>query len=991
MALVDPESLLRKTVTVVFCDLVGSTALGERSDPEVLRETMRRYHVELRRMVEQHGGTIEKFVGDAAMAVFGIPQVHEDDAERAVRAALAMRAAVEPLGLQVRIGVNTGEVVTGTGETLVTGDAVNVAARLEQSAGTGEILVGDDTACLVRGSVRLEPVEPLTVKGKAEPLTAWRALDTGAEAGARRESHVPFVGRDEQLATLAGVLTTAADKRVPQLVTVVGPAGIGKSRLTREALARARTRAVAGRCLSYGDAITYWPLREIAAAWDLDAVLAQEPDADAVRARVGAAVDPAGAAASPDEIAWGFRRLLEVVGHDEPLVVVLDDIHWAEPTLLDLVEYVAGFAQDVPLVLLCTARAELFDHRPDWATPRPNTAVLRLEPLPGEQTLALVAGLGAVDSELALRIVETAEGNPLFAEQLVAMHQEADGPLEIPPSLQALIAARVDQLGPRERAVLACGAVEGRSFHRGAVAEMLPDTHRRELGGCLLGLVRRELIRPDRSLVPGDDAFRFGHVLVRDAAYESLPKRERATLHERFADWLAGRLDADAPAEIVGYHLEQAYRHRADLGDLDEALAERAAARLLTAAHAAELREDMLATAKLTERAVALLPVSSGARPRALVALGYALIDLGEFDHAGQVLTEAGSAVQELGEASITYLVRLAQAFLRVRREPERAADAAMAVADEALAAVGADEHELRAEAWYLASHVHGFHAQYARQAEATDRALHHARALGDRRLQLFIVRSGGVGLPIAYGPVSVTDGRARLARLLRDHGDAPTIQSMALHIEGHLKARVGQFDAAYREVGAWRDHMRDLGQELTYASTADCIWDVACLAGDWARGEAALREAAELLERVGDTAVLATHLAHLAMALLGQGRVDEALECSIRSEELGFEDDYLNEAAWRLARGSVLSARGDHEAAIPLLRRAVEIADGTDMTDLRGDVRLALARTLHAAGQSEASRVAAEALGLYELKGNEVRAAEARAFMAMAEAVSAG
>jgi class 3 adenylate cyclase len=572
---------VRKTVTVLFCDLVGSTALGDEADPEVVQERMTSYHAELRRILERHGGTVEKFVGDAAMAVFGIPDVHEDEALRAVRAATEIHAKVGELGLEVRTGLNTGEVIAGEGETLVTGDAVNVAARLEQAAEPGHILIGEATEALVRDAVRVEPVEPLELKGKSQPVPAFQVVELLPDVPAfTRAIEAPFVGREQELQTLEDALERATTERQPQLVTVVGPPGIGKSRLIRELVRRADARVLVGRCLSYGEGITYWPVQEITdQVGDIEAVL----DEELARARISAALGDG--SASPEEIAWGVRRLFEALAQERPLVVVLDDIHWAEPTLLDLIEYVGAFASDAPLLLLCSARPDLFERRPAWATPKPNAGMVTLEPLPEEQAQTLVDELGELSTEAKGRIVEAAEGNPLFVEQLVAMQAESgNGHLEVPPSLQALLAARIDLLEDDERAVIERASVEGRLFHRGSVQELVPDEVRPDVGGHLLTLVRKEFVRPDRSQLPGDDGFRFGHILIRDAAYDSIPKRLRAELHERFAGWLERRMGEETPDEIVGYHLEQAYRYGAELGAHDAELGNRAADTLAAAA-----------------------------------------------------------------------------------------------------------------------------------------------------------------------------------------------------------------------------------------------------------------------------------------------------------------------------------------------------------------------------------------------------------------------
>ena len=572
----------RKTVTILFCDLVGSTALGERTDPEVLRELMARYHAELRAILERHGGTVEKFVGDAAMAIFGVPQVHEDDALRAVRAAFEMRDAVAALGLEVRIGVNTGEVVAGTGETLATGDAVNVAKRLEEAAERRTRFSSarrPSDSCATPSAT--EAVAPLAAEREAAsrfpPFASLELLDD--VPAFTRPIAAPFVGRRVELEQLERALASAFGARTPQLATIVGPPGIGKSRLARELLGRVEARVLVGRCLPYGEGITYWPLQELASqVGDVRAALQGASDAELAAVRIEAALGATDTPVSPEEISWGVRRLLEAMAPTRPLVVVFDDIHWAETAFLDLVEYLASFVQEVPLLLLCTARPDLFETRPTWTAPRPNATVLTSDPLSEEDSETLVERLGDLPEETRERIVDAAEGNPLFVEQLVAMRAEGeDGELEVPPTLQALLAARIDRLGEPERAVVERGSVEGRLFHRGAVAALLSEPERPAVGTHLLTLVRKELIRPDRATLPGDDGFRFGHILIRDAAYDAIPKRQRAALHEQYADWLVSRLGDDAPDEIVGYHLEQAYRYRVELGAPDPALGGRAA------------------------------------------------------------------------------------------------------------------------------------------------------------------------------------------------------------------------------------------------------------------------------------------------------------------------------------------------------------------------------------------------------------------------------
>src|SRR5215210_4166558 len=586
----------RKVVTVVFTDVVDSTALGERLDPESLRRVMWRYFDAMQATLERHGGTVEKFIGDAIVAVFGVPAVHEDDALRAIRAAFEMRELLERVneslageyGVRIgtRTGVNTGEVIVGDtvgDQKLATGDAVNVAARLEQAAQPGEVLIGKPTYQLVRDAVVVEAAPAVEAKGKSQPLAAWRLLGIRPDVPAfARPIVTPFVGRSRELDELRFGFQTAVRESSCCLATIVGPPGIGKSRLAREVVRSFESvaRVVVGRCVAYGEGITYLPLAEVVrevAGPDPEPTLRElltnvERGPIATRLIMGAigANDEPG---SPEETAWAFRRLFETLALSRPLVVVVDDIHWAEPALLDLLEYVLGFSIGAPILLLCLARPDLFDARPSWSAPRSRATLVSLSPLSTDESEDLVEGLlHDVDVSPALRerIVGAAEGNPLFVEQMLAML--ADDPDTahdtVPATIHALLAARIERLEPGERAVLLRASVEGRLFHRGTVAQLLPSQRTDGLGSILLALTRKELLRPDRSLFEGDDGFRFNHVLIRDVAYASMPKDLRADLHLRLASWLEARAGRQPTGqdELVGYHLEQAYLTRAELG-----------------------------------------------------------------------------------------------------------------------------------------------------------------------------------------------------------------------------------------------------------------------------------------------------------------------------------------------------------------------------------------------------------------------------------------
>ena len=647
----------RKTVSVLFCDLADSTMLGERLDPEPLRELLGRWYEEMRIAVERHGGTVEKFIGDAVMAVFGLPRAHEDDALRAVRAALDMQRAVERMNvslaerqvpeLRIRIGINTGEVVTGDeAATLATGDAVNTAKRLEEAAGGGEILIGAVTERLVRHASRLAPLAPVEAKGKSAPVEAWRVLEAiaGAESFARRWD-TPLVGRARELGLLRDELTASVDGRVCRLATVLGSAGVGKTRLVSELVTEVGEHATvaAGRCLPYGDGITFWPLTELIQRLGGEQAVAKamgdHADAALVVERLG--VLGGKGAVPPEELFWAVRRLFEELARERPLLVLLEDVHWAEPTLLDLVDHVSRWSRDAPILLLCVAREELLEERPGWEGTH-----VRLEPLSsGEaaQLLDALDGRELLSPELRERVTEVAQGNPLYTEQLVAMlAEEARAAAELvtlPPTIQALLSARLDRLDPVDRSVIERAAVVGKEFWPGAVAALGDGDE--TLGPTLLGLVRRELVEPAVSSIPGEDGFRFRHALIRDAAYAGIPKKMRADLHERFAGWVELR---DGRDEIVGYHLEHTYRYREELDALDDrtrSLGQRAGELLTSAGRRALASDDVPAAINLLERGVALLPRTGGSRGYDLLELAIALMRSGEFPAAEGVLEEA--------------------------------------------------------------------------------------------------------------------------------------------------------------------------------------------------------------------------------------------------------------------------------------------------------------------------------------------------------------
>ena len=585
---VEPSIDTRKFVTVLFCDVVGYSELGERLDPESLRLVMSRYFEQAAAVLEQHGGTVEKFVGDEVMAVFGVPAVREDDALRAIRTAVALRdwtAALETefgsdARLQVRIGINTGEVVVGNpaaGHGFVTGDAVTVGKRLEEAAAPGEILLGKDTHILVAHAVEASPLEPLKLKGKRREVTAFRleSVDAGASAIPRRDD-APFVGREREREQLRSLYEVVASGGGARQVTLVGEPGIGKSRLGREFLAGLAGEAtvLVGRCHR----------TERASPSGRCASCSGRPDATKGSWSAGAT------RSSPT-----VRRILEELARERPLIVVFDDLHWAEPTFLDFVEYLAGRLGEAPVLLLCLTRPELAERRPAWLQ-EPGAALV-LEPLSEADSGMLLEALGA-PAAVRPRIAEAAEGNPLFVEQLAAIADEYSAAGEMPGSIRGVLHERLDRLERRERSVLERAAVAGRSFSLEAVLDLTPQEERESVQAGLLALVRQRFVRLDTTAP--EEGFRFHHALIRDAAYDGIPKATRADLHEQ----MAARLEAQAAENaLVGYHLEQAFGFRRELGNSDPELAGRAGRLLRAAGQEAFTRSDLPATVSLLERA----------------------------------------------------------------------------------------------------------------------------------------------------------------------------------------------------------------------------------------------------------------------------------------------------------------------------------------------------------------------------------------------------
>jgi len=959
-ALAAPPPDRRKLATVLFCDVTGSTALGERTDPETVRELMFRYFHEMRSAIERHGGTVEKFAGDAVMAAFGIPEAHEDDALRACRAALEMQERMAELApelerrfgtrLQPRIGINTGEVVAGAGrDTFATGDAVNVAARLEQAAAPGDVLLGGQTFALVQDAVEAEQVPPVHAKGKAEPVPTFRLRYVATTAPVRAAS-TALVGRAHELRILTDALAEAVRDGRTQLLTVVGEPGVGKSRLVAEFEREVPHRLLRGRCLSYGEGITYWPLAEIVRE---AARIRDEDSVEKARLKIVDLVDPEiasriaalvglGGTVAPDEVGWAVRRFLAGLASEGPLVLVVEDIHWAEPTLFDLLIDLERL--DASVLILATARPELLDERVDWP------GVVRLEPLAQEDAVTLLAEL--LGREPSEELVARAGGNPLFAHELAALLRERGDAAGIPATLTALLGARLDRLPPAERDAVERASVEGEIFHRGALAALL-DADLRATAERISALVDHEFAFPTESRLVDEAAYRFRHVLVRDTAYSGLVKRLRAELHERLADWLESKA-ADRLGEveeIVGYHFEQAHRYRVELGLAGDEVGKRAAEHLFSAGSRAAERGDVPAAVNLLRRAVDLTTSDEPTRPERLLRLARYFFLGGDLDRVGPTYDEAERLAAEAGDERML-------AFARLERWREPGVDEAelRTVAEAALPMFEAAADDLGlSKAWAAIADYHWSRSEIALGHEGFERALAYARRAGDReQVDISLARLGG---GLRFGPLPVDDGIARIERELRNPSIGAHSRAVWTAFLGALEARRGNVERGRDLCASGRRLAEEIGDVLAGFWTCEPSMEVELLAGALPAADEFARENLERTERMG-------HVwpdqwrPNVARVLLDQGRFGEADAVLAVIEPPN--NPWAN-AVVNLLRARLLTREGRHGEAERLARAAVKYWESTDADPLRADAYRALGEVLRLGGKPGDARAAFE------------------------------
>jgi class 3 adenylate cyclase/tetratricopeptide (TPR) repeat protein len=995
-------------------------------DPESLRLVLSRYFDEMRSSVEDHGGAIEKFIGDAVLAVFGVPQVHEDDALRAIRAADEMRTRLLRLNeelarggdfrLQIRIGVNTGEVLADDipdRDRIVTGDSVNVAARLQQAAGPGQILIGEETFRLVRGAIEVESIGPLVLKGKGDRLPAYRVREIIAGARARtRRLDAPMVGRRRALSVLRSAFDGAVDDRVCQLVTVLGPAGVGKSRLVEEFIACLPKAAVyRGRCLPYGEGVTFFPVVEImkqaTGSIDVDggtfrdrlASLVDDDDEhrDAISSRVAQLAGVADAP-SAEETFWACRRLFEAIAGRRPLVLVLDDIQWGGTTFLDLVENIADLSRDVPILLLAMARPDLLDSRPGWGGGKLNAVAITLEPLSEEDCGTLIdslLGTTELDPDVRRRIAEAAGGTPLFVEEMLAkliddgLLTKVDDRWEAVPDLSnvplpltiaTLLAARIDQLPVNERAVLERAAIAGDHFFGGAVRALLDPNDRAEVDLRLSSLLRKDLIRPERSSLPREDAYRFRHLLIRDAAYEAMPKQLRAQLHEGYASWLERVAEGEITEheEIVGFHMEQAVRYRTELGlDRDPALAERAAEYLAAAGRRASTRLDLPASSNLLGRAAALLPHNDPDRMRLKADEGVALSRLGESRRAEGIFDEVIEAARRSGNVVIEARARIDRLWARRDTEPARWLEEMRAEVEPLIPVL--EDHrddlgltkglQLLASGWQ-------FEGRMGESESLLETALVFARRAGDPLEEAEIVAEFLFALP--FGPTPVEDALRRAEEIASQVQADLRFDGWVLGVRSELEAMRGRFEEARRLATSEEEIHRELRWGIF--SAAYHRWFIETLAGRPGAAEDAIRQrldglhSDEVMSRWGVDALLASSLCE-------QGRFLEARELADRWATTDGDDRHAR-IIWLGVRARTAAHVGDLDEAQRHAREGVEIAAVTDELNTRANSLMNLAWVQREANDTAGARTSfTDAVQLYERKGNVAAAARARAW----------
>jgi class 3 adenylate cyclase/tetratricopeptide (TPR) repeat protein len=1041
-----------RIVTVLFCDVVNSTALGRQLEPVVTKRVNALYGEAVRRVLGGGGARVGKRHGDGFMAAFGILELHEDDALRAVHAAGELRAAIGELSeelrrergvdFEIRIGINTGNLLVndaGTMEEDLTGDAVNLAKRFEEAAGVGEIILGEETYRLVADAVVAEPAGRLTIDGFPGPQDTWRLLEILPDRPGRvRRFHAPMVGRELEGELLGRLLERVVAEESCHLASVLGPGGVGKSRLVDEFVGRlgARAAVLRAHCPQLGTSVTMWPLVEIVrqaaeissadspelARTRVAELVRDEERGELVAERVAQMLGVVAGAERPEGTLWAVHRLLRAGARRRPLVVVIDDLQWADPILLDAVEQLIDLSQDTPMLLVCIARPdELLSRHKGWPATRVNALSLRLSPLgerEGEQLVGHLLG-GRVDPAVHALVTERAQGYPLIVEELVANLRDegrlrdldgrwvlrleatdADGRdrWSIPTSIHALLQARLERLEAREaggRAIIEASSVVGEQFHVGDVQALTRLDDPAAVDAVLQELVRLDLLQADHSaasvpLPPGSGpGYRFRHPMIQSVAYERMPEDRRAELHERYADWLAERTrdNPDQFDELVAHHFHESYRYASKLNPGDDhtrQVACRAGERYSVAGRRAVIRGDSRLVQAWLGRAVRLLPDDHPDRLRALPQLA-------EAQQASGKLTEAARAYQELaksatagGHEGLATHATIGRLRLLALHDPERFLREGRDQVELAIPVFERLDDPLGlAKAWHLLAYLDWTRGRLSVAGASSEKARSFARAARDRYWEATILGQHCLILYWGSTPLDQVERANREALAEARRSGMRALEATTLRVLARVAALRGSLDEARQLVGAADAITADLGESLTQA--ADCISRalIELLDDDLAAAEEMLRSGYVRLEEMGATGPLASVAAMMARVVLLRGRGDEAEELTRTCERIAAPSQLDAQVKWRSIRAIALARRGDPDAD-RLARRAVDLADASDQIDSRAEARVDLAEVLRLGGRrGEAGGELDRAILLYREKGNEIAEASARRLLA--------
>lgn len=995
------EAAARKTVTVMFADLAGSTSFEERVDAETAREIIGRYHDLLRSTAERNRAGVTKYIGDGFMAVWGVPEMGPDDAGRAVDAAVELQERFVDLAagvseghgvdLALRVAVNTGELVVGTGDADLVGDAVNVAARLEAECPRGHVVVGEETWRSTRGRHSYDALGQVQVKGRTAPVAVYQWLGRQSEAA---DSAV-FVGRVDELRRLGAAFDAAVAARAARLVTVIGDPGVGKSRLAAEFVeARPDVRLVAARCHAE-QTVALAPIVEVLRARDLDAdIPLGVPERDRVLSDLKGLA--AGVPGSVEETFWALRRFVEVLATGEPLVIVLDDLHWADTLLVDFVEHLAEWVKDVPVLVVALARPELREARPDlvgWVS-----EAFHLGGLGPDATAELAAGvLGAsrLPQELVSRLPSSTGGNPLFVRELLGMlvHDgvlvaepsgwrltiDADA-ITIPPTIHALLASRLERLDALDRRVLEIASVIGADFSPAAVCAL--EERGTDIKAPLDRLRRLELAQPTGTYIGDEPVWRFHHVLIRDVAYRRLLKSDRAELHERLAAWVeaGGASLAFDAAEMVARHLDSAHRYRLDLGVRDEhtdALALRSARGYLTSARRALDRDQLVSAGTQAARGAALAAADGALHAELLLVGSEALLSAGD-------VAAAAPLVEDLDRIAGEALAPWATCYrcqLVVYTDPERLLEVDARLQD------AIDEFARRGDPAGLAKAYRVRAGARARLGRIGDcevdlfEALVAARQAGDHRQITAALAAAPNAALWGPSPVPKAGGRCLdVVRMQRMTTAAPSLEATSLRCLAVLELLRGRPDKARSMLADARQIVADLGLRHGLMETELFAGIIELMAGDPPAAEPHLRAALDGLGALGVGADAGQAAALLARSVLAQGRVEEADRYAGESERLAGHN-LKTAIAWRAACAEILAAQSRYDEAVTMAREAVAVAADTDLVLDHAEACLALGRVLSAAGDSwgaaDARRDAEALYAAKEAAGSIARTAD--------------